>query len=451
MKELFEIGKTGLLTSNRSIGVASHNIANANTEGYSRQRVDLSPVDYKKGGWSIGIGVTVDQITRLRSDILTGQIQQQETALGELKEREFIFTQLEGILHNSADGNLDNLVNRFFDAFNTLAAQPENISLREDVVRNANNLVNKFQSVAAGIDQVSTATVQSAKDQTSEINRLLSEIADLNIPITRGGARGRADNFSLDLQDKKLTELSKLVDMTYSRTDTGMAEVKIGGIVVITADKAETIRPEIDLGNNVFRLRLSNGVALERVGGTLGAKIDAYRSIIPGVKEQVDNLAKTIATEVNDVHRSGFGLNGATGTNFFSPDTTGASSIALNQSIISNPRLIATASVVNAPGNNTVAREIANIVNKDLFNGRTVGQFALSIASGIGSELASTRTAMETTEATRNLLFSQQEEISGVNIDEELTNLIKFQTAYQASARVLQTASTMMDTLLGIV
>jgi flagellar hook-associated protein 1 FlgK len=451
MKELLEIGKSGLLTSNRGLSVTSNNISNAGTEGYSRQRVEQSQVDYKKGGWSIGIGVTVDQIVRLRSDLLTGQIQQQETALGELGEKNFIYTQLEGILHNQADGNLDNLVYAFFEAFNALAAQPENITLREDVIRKSGNLVNKFQAITEGIDEIETTAVQGAKDQTIEINRLLKEIAELNTPITRGGARNRPDNYSLDIQDKKLTELSKLVDFSVTRGETGAAEVKIGGIVVINADRAETITPEIDLANNVFRLRLSNGVALDRVGGTLGARIDAFKTLLPEIQKDLDTLAGKLVSEVNTVHKSGFGLSNTTGINFFNPDGTSASSISINQALISDPRMIASSASSNAPGNNAVARQIANLSGKDLFSGRTPGQFALSITSGVGSELANTRSAIETTTATRNLLVNQQEEIAGVNIDEELTNMIKYQTAYQASAKVLQTASTMMDTLLGLV
>lgn len=451
MKELLEIGKSGLLTSNRQISVTSHNISNAGTEGYSRQRVDTSPVDFKRGGFSIGIGVEVDQITRLRSEILTGQIQQSETQLGELTEKEFILSQVQGLLNNQSDGNLDNLVYAFFDAFNALSVQPENLSLRDDVIRKANNLTAKFKTITEGLDEIETVAVDGAKNQAAEINSILKEVAALNLSITRGGARGTPDNNSLDLQDRRLTQLSKLVDFSYTRSDTGAVEVKIGGIVVVRDDRFETINPEIDLGNNVFRLRLSNGVALDRVGGTLGTRIDAFKTLIPEIQDQLDTLAATIATETNDLHKTGFGLDDTTGINFFDPSSTSASNFAINASVADDPRLIAASGTQGAHGNAVIARSIADLTNLDAFNGRTFGQYALNIAAGVGADLANTQTSIATTTSSRDLLVNQQEQIAGVNIDEELTNLIKFQTAYQASARVITTASEMMDTLLTLV
>jgi flagellar hook-associated protein 1 FlgK len=448
VRELFEIGKSGLLSSNKALNVVSHNIANAGTEGYSRQRVDLAPVDFKRGGFSNGIGVSVEQITRLRNDILDTQIQQQETNLGSLNERLFVFSQLESVFSAQAGADLDKMIYNFFDAFNELASQPENRSYRDNIVQLAQNMVAKFKSITSSLDSVKTTVVDGARGQTGEINKLLSEIASLNLNITRGNAQGKPDNFSLDMQTKKLTDLSRLVDFSTARSELGSLELRIGGVVVVRDDRADTISPEIDLGNNVFRLRLSNGVALDRVGGTLGERIDLFKNDLPAIQAQIDAIAKEMASKVNEVHRTGYGLTNSTGINFFNPDSTSASNMSINASILSDPRLIAASGSANAPGNNQIAIKLANLTNADVFNGRSFGQQALFIASSIGTELSQTRTSIETADATKRLLTNQQEAIAGVNVDEELANMIKFQNAYQASARVLTAATEMMNTLL---
>lgn len=451
MKDLLNIGKSGVLAANRAINTTSHNIANANTEGYSRQRVDMVPLDYRKNGFSLGIGVNADRIVRLRNEIIDQQIQEKSSQISYFNEQATIYRQLEGILATGSGGDLDSLVYDFFESFDKLAQKPEELSSRENVLYKATNLVEKLKKLNTELEQVKESTVAVAREQTQSISGLLSDIASLNLDIIRGGAQGKPDNNALDVQNQKMRELSDVIEFTSDRQENGDVEIRIGGVIVVSGTKAESIKPEVDLANNVFRFRLSNGVALETANGILGARVEMFQDIIPGIQQNLNTFTKTLVSSVNDIHRTGYGLNNTTGNNFFDPNGQKMSDIAINQALFTNPSNIAASSAANSPGNNTVAVRLANLTNTAVLSGRTFGEYALSLSSDVGSKVNSIETNLSALDASRRLLENEQESIAGVNIDEELANLIKFQNAYQASARVLSTAQDMFDSILAIV
>lgn len=451
MRELLEIGKSGVIAANRAIDTTSHNIANANTEGYSRRRVNFTPLDFQRGGQSIGIGVNADQIQRLRSQILDEQLNQKETELANLKENVNVFEQLQSIFATDGEGDLDALVYKFFESFNQLAEKPEEIAFRENVIYQSDALIFKLQKISEELQQVKEDTLVSTRSDLASISTLLADIASLNLDITRSGAQGKEAGGALDLQTEKMRQLAELVDYEFERSETQSVEIRIEGVIVVRGNEAESVRQEVDPTNDVFRLRLSNGVALDRLSGVVGARIDLYTDVLPGLRDQINRFVEALVTEVNSIHRSGYGLSNATGLDFFDSDGLRMDTIAVNQTLRNDPGLIASSDQTNAPGNNQVAIQISNLANTVAVDGRTFGEYALGIAGNIGSRLSNFQITLNAAQASRDLLYNQQQAIAGVNVDEELANLIKFQNAYQASARVLATASEMYESLLAIV
>lgn len=452
MRELLEIGKRGMLAGQRSLDVTGQNIANAATPGYSRQRAELAPVDFKRNGMSIGLGVNVVQVAQLRDTIIDAQIRQKEGEVGEFGEKIKLYEQIEVLLASGAENDLDKLITKFFNSFSELSNNPESLALRENVLFAAQNVTTRFGELSESFDSIKQNLVKDSTILIDNINRLTADIARLNVSIAKGAATGQPDNYSIDLRNQRLDELSQLVNVNVIYDSSGMAEVRMGNILVVQTDRASVIEPEFDSVNNLFRLRLNNGRTVKGVGGRLGAAMDVYEKILPEFKGKLDTLAENLVQKVNELHVTGFDLNGNTGTEFFNPTNTKASNISINSTIVSDVSRIAASNTAGANGNNQVALDIFALLDSPTAVGdKSFIEYSLSLAAESGFALSSLRTRVESAESSKLMLKNQQEEISGVNLDEELANMIKFQNAYQASARVIATVQTMYDTVLSLI
>ena len=452
MNEIFEIAKNGLQAHQKAIDVTGNNIANAATPGYSRQRADLEAIAYQKGLERVGLGVRVEDVERLRNEFLDLQIQGKTSKEGQLKEEQRILSQVESIFATDTGGDLNKLMNNFFDGFLSLSSNPESPDVRSQIIRDADSVAARISEMDGQLQNLQETIGDQSRELTSEVNRLLREIAELDSDITSGEGVGRqSNNKALDQRTLKLQELSELVDLTSTQDSNKSLTLRIGGIVVLQNGQASDINLELNEATNVNRLRLDNGKVLSNVGGKLGAQQNAYSNQIAEYRNNLDNIAQNLVEEVNELHSQGFGLNNSTGLNFFDEDGTTATSISVNSTIRNDINRIAASSQQDSPGNSDVAEQIAALRDEELISGYTLSDYSVKLGVDAGSRVRELNSTLETTQASRELLVNQQESVSGVNIDEELTNLIKFQNAYQATARVLNTGQQMFDTLLTIV
>jgi len=450
MQNIFEISKSGLLTAQKSTAVTSQNIANANTPGFTRKRAVLSEDVLRSGNQIFGRGVSVDLVERLRDDLTDRQIMQKDHELGSLNEKSRIYAQLESSLVTGEGFGLDVAVSDFFSAFSDMSNNSQDTNLRNILVSKSQSLTSKFQDMSQDMETISEQTFNKANNTLEKVNSLLHELASLNKDIATAEGTGQPDQNSKDRQLQRLKDLSGLVDVeTVSNTD-GTVEVRIGDIVVLNGQEVTEIKAEADPLNNIFRLRLGNGKLLGDVEGSLGADIEMFEQGIPVLQQKLDDIAKGIVEEVNILHFNGFGLNDAVQRNFFDPTGTTAGTMKLNSQIVNDPDHIAASSVAGEAGNNDNALAISQLRNQDVLNGQTLTNNIVEMMALPGIEFTELQNRIETKESARKLLVQQQENAAGVNIDEELTNMIKFQNAYQASARVLNTAREMHDTLLSI-
>ncbi|MGM0587734.1 MAG: flagellar hook-associated protein FlgK [Bacteroidota bacterium] len=452
MREIFQIAKRGLFANQKGLDVTGQNVANANTEGYSRQRVNLSPEAFRKGNLQVGLGVEIEDIERLRSDQLDRQIRSKESEIGYLDQRKQILAQLENIFATDTDGDLDIKVNELFDSFSRLTSNPEDESLRSNVIRSSQNLAETFNRLDRNLNQVKERIGDTTETLVTKVNQLLKEIASLDRDITSGEGEGQSsNNKALDLRTRKLNELSELVDTSITIDENKSATVSVGGLVLVQNGQARTLEAEINPSLDINRIRIEGSKVLNNIGGRLGATIESFTEDVGAYSDRLDNLAKTIVEEVNNIHSSGYTLNNTTGLDLFDAGNTTAESISVNSQVSSDPDNVAASSQPNEPGNAEKALALADLRNDDtVFSGQTFSEFAVNMSTSIGSELNAAASQLETTSSAQTLLENQQESVAGVNIDEELTNLIQYQNAYQASARVLSTARQMFDSLLTI-
>jgi flagellar hook-associated protein 1 len=450
MKALFEISKSGLRTAERSLAVTAHNIVNADTAGYSRQRVDKFAMDQKLTGFRTGLGVHMSGTTRLRDDLTDVQMHDKRNSLGFMSQQSRIYEQLEASLASETGGDLDARINKLFNMFSELASDPQDNSVRNNLVVEARQLTEKFHELSRNVTRTSELTRDSGVGSIAEINELLRDLASLNDSISKAHASGQPDHQSQDTQVRKLAQLSELVDFDLMKTDNGSMELRIGGVQVLADNRAATLSGDIDDTSRTFALRLENGKLVKPTGGKLAADMQMYQKGIPDLMQRLDSLAGTIAKEFNAIHTQGYGLNDATNRVFFDPEGLTAATIKLNPDIENNHRNVAASSVPGEAGNGEISRRLSDLRNEKLLDGRKMVEFTVEIIALPGTKVSEFRSAIETRETELRMLEVQQQRTSGVSIDEEMSMLIQFQNAYQGAARVMSAGQTMYDTLLSI-
>ena len=450
MKTLFEISKSGLRAAERSLSVTSNNIINADTPGYSRQRVDKESVGMQMTGFHAGLGVNITSITRLRNDMTDTILNEKRQDVGFLKEQSQIFDQLEASMASDGGGDLDLRIGRVFDMFSALSSDPQDMSVRNSLLTEAEQLTSKLGDMSRNVERTGSLVKDSANSTIENINQILRDLDTLNTAITKAKSAGKPDHASADLQVKKLEELAGMVDFESQVTEEGSLQLRIGGILVLDEDKASSMRAEIDEVNKTFNLRLDSGKLVESTGGKLGADIDMYQNEIPEMKDRLDQIASTLVNEFNAIHSQGYGLEDGNTRNFFDPSLTDASNISVNNEIRANVGNIASSSVAGEAGNGDIAGQLADLRNENLIGGRKLVDYSVDLISTPGRNLSEIRSNMEVRDSEISMLTAQQEREAGVNVDEELSMMIQYQNAYQGAARVMSAAQEMYDTLIGL-
>lgn len=450
MKTLFEISKSGLRSAERSLSVTSNNIINADTPGYSRQRVDKESAGMQMTGFHAGLGVNITSITRMRNEMTDEVMNEKRQDMGFLKEKAQIFDQLEASMASDSGGDLDVRIGSVFDMFSELSSDPQDMSVRNSLLTEAEQLTSKLGDISRNVDRTSDLVRESTGSTIDNINQIMKDLDSLNSAITKGESAGKPDHASLDLQVKKLEELSGLVDFESQVTEKGALQLRVGGVLVLDEDKASVIKGEIDDVNKTFNLRLDSGKMIESTGGKLGADIEMYENEIPNLKGRLDEIASTLVSEFNAIHSQGYGLEDGTTRNFFDPSLTDASNIQINDDIRSNASHIAASSVDGEAGNGEIASQLADLRNESVIGGRKLVDYSVDLISTPGRNLSETRSNIEVRDSEISMLTAQQEQEAGVNVDEELSMMIQYQNAYQGAARVMSAAQQMYDTLIGL-
>lgn len=463
-----QLGARSLITQQQGVEVAGHNLANVNNPAYARQRLSITTSPTVPGDLGAqGTGVESAAIVRLRSDILDQEIQSEVSIRGSLESQQSAlqFAQSSlgqeldssaaasgasgyvGVSHSLADGYAD-----LFASFQGLSSDPTSLSERQIVLGKAGALANQFNQIDHRLDLVNTSLNQAVKDDTNTANSLLAELANLNDQITRSeiGAPGSANDLR-DLRQSKIEELSKLVKIDISSGNNGAVNVSIGGTLMVSglevADKLEAY----DTGSGQIGLRsAATGTALSITGGKLHGTMEARDGAIADLRTQINTMATQLIQEVNTLHTAGYSLTGTTGAAFFSG--TDASDIKVNQALIDNPALIQAASVSGAVGDNKVALALAQLAQKSqsALSNRTFGESYASNATAFGLAVSTVDNQLEDQQIVEQLLLQRRDSASGVSLDEEMTDLTRYQRAFQASARLITTVDELLTTVVNL-
>ena len=477
LNSVFEIGRSGLGIYQTAIEVTGQNIANVNTQGYSRQQVLLETAPpSSSNGFPMGSGARIAAIQRTYDGLLQQQMVTAQSTEGNDTTKSNVLQQIEPTFNEVANDGLGAAISNFFGAWQDLTLNPAGSTERQTVLSRAKSMIDNFNSISTTLNNTITAQDNALVPLTGDISANLKNIAQLNDQIKIYQVVSGSANELKDRRDQFIRDLSTKVGVSYTENSDGTVDVTLtgGGQALVTGNKYAAMFTDnaggtttndiyiTAVGNPPLAAILANGTIITAtVGGTnnslgeLGATLAIRDTKIPGYLAKVDELAFQIASNVNTKHSAGYALDGATtGVIFFTnlaASTGSAKNISMN---ISTYDQVAAAKNAAAPGDNSNALLIAQLQNTSIAfttGSATFNSYYDGLASGIGLDVQSAKNTVAQDTAFTQQLSALRESNSGVSLDEELTNLMKYQRSYQASAKLLNAATDMMDVVLGLI
>lgn len=456
------VGSSGLAINQKGIEVSGNNVANVNTEGYSRQTLEVSSSPTLEfGGQMIGSGAVVTGISRETNVFVSKQLIAKTADYGEESAKSSILAEIEQVI-SIDDGGISSSLDEFFDAWQELSADPSATLERQQVMQVGENLAESFQSMVADLNVAQDSINTDLEGKVTALNEKLEQIAELNVQIVAGESTGISANAMRDERDLLLQDVSELAGASYYEEANGMVSVQLAsGQSLVTASTVSTIDTVWSAGN--LELSLSNGtstVALDgdNFSGELGGMLEMRDQYIPELIDQLDILAYNLAMAVNSVHAAGYDLAGNSGVDFFSysggsPDlwSGAASTIAMALSDTSEVAAGTIGAPDNEPGDNENTLNMVALQNDLLVDGTTsLNDYFATIASGVGLAVSENSIALESAEDSLTQIQNMRDSVSGVSTDEEMLMLVQYQSGYEAAARFLTTVDEMLDTLMAM-
>lgn len=454
------IGSSGLSINQKGIEVTGNNVANINTEGYTKQTLEVSSSPALEfSGQMIGSGATVSGISRETNTFINKQLSEKTAEYGEENAKNIILAEIEQVI-DVEEGSLSSTIDDFFDAWQELSSNPSATLERQQVMQVGENLAEDLQSMVNSLNSVTNSINEDIEGKVSTLNRQLKELADLNVQIVSAESTGISANALRDQRDLLLGEISELAGVTSYPESNGMISIQLpGGQPLVTGDSVSTLNATWASGS--LNISLTSGASTSQLDadsfdGELGGMLEIRDEYVPELIDQLDILAYNLATSVNSVHNSGVDLNGNSGIDFFTFSASGAdpwsgaaSSLSMALTDTSEVAAGTTAAPNNQPGDNENTLNMVALKDSSVINGNsTFTDYFASIAADVGLTVSQNSAALESAEDTLVQLQNMRDSISGVSTDEEMLLLVQYQSGYEAAARYLTAVDEMLDILM---
>ncbi len=459
---ILNTARTALLAQQRATQVTAHNISNATTEGYSRQRADMvagTPISTPFG--PVGTGVHVVDVERARDALLDRSFRRESSLASGHRMRYDLLGLVETRFGEPGDYGLGAALDAFWSSWADLANDPTNTSARTAVQSRGRQLAEQLNGLAAGLDEVRDVATARLGGTVGRLNDLSSAVADLNRRIVAEEAGGHTASDLRDERDRILDEMATLVSIEVHERENGSVGVIAGGVGIV--DGVRVSKLQAHFSGDDWSLRLESGTTLDVRGGELAGMLQVLNTDLPALEDRLDELARGIVHTVNDLHRTGTNPLGQTDVVFFD-DQGGdlslvtARNIALSDDVAADASSIAAGSGGAAGEYRSGASDIAlalaqlrDTPETDYLGGRTFGDFHANLVQDLGLSIRSTGDAATVHETLAANAEARRLSVSGVQTDEELIRLMQFQSAYTAAARVVTAADEMLQSLLNMV
>jgi len=442
------IALSGLTAEQGAMEATTNNVANVNTPGYSREVPVLVTKDpIVEDRLTFGTGVDLQSLESVRDPILESQIQQETQTQGQLSALVSALSETQTNF-SSSGADVGTAISNFFDSVNQLSTNPSDVSLRQSVLTAAGNVANAFNVTASRLTAQRTNLDASVEQTASQINQLTGQIAKLNLQISNLESVGQTAGTFVDQRTQLIDQLSSLIDVSVIPTDNTITLTTASGTALVAGYQSFDVSTALDASGVQHVFSQGQDITSKIVSGQMGGLLEARDQQIPSLLNQLDTLAAGFATAVNQVQAAGFDLNGNAGTNLFNPPPAAGAASSLSVAI-TDPALIAASSDGSA-GSNGNAEALYALRNQAVINGQSPTDYYSSIVFNIGNAAANAIAGQSASGLVLGQLNDQRASVSGVSLDQEAANLMQYQQAYAASAQVISTINSMMQTVINM-
>jgi len=452
---LLQIAKNALIAHRAAIQIIGHNVANAETPGYVRQRPILEPLPGAGQGLvegtGAGQGVTIAEVQQLRNEFLGLQLDQQTALLGREATLLDGLQRAEGLLMDLQGGGVAGALADFFNAWSDLSTMPSSVTARTNVLQRAEALCDAITRRQENLFSLRQNIDLQLDDKVQQINRLATEVAELNEKVG-ASASPAVRNDLMSQREQAIRQLAKLCGAQAIKQDQGSMDVVVGGMRLVQHSQVIELALDNDPAQPGFHRVVFAGSSNEiPLGGELAGMIETRDTYIVSYRQQMDDLAKTLADEVNAIHQAGYDLDGNTGLDFFSYNAgAAASTLQLAADVAGKPRGIAAAVTTNTEGDGQNAVLINDLrYSKVASSGSyTLEEYNADIVGIIGGDISRSQAAFNSRDRLVNNLDLNYQALAGVSLDEEAIELIRYQQTYMAASKMVTMAVQMMDAIL---
>jgi flagellar hook-associated protein 1 FlgK len=445
---------TSLYAQRRALDVTGQNIANANTEGYTRQRAEMqsqvgsiSPAMYAKTD-GLGTGVAVSDVQRLRDEFLENRGRAEHGKSSYLTSQTAAYNAIEDVFAEPGDTALAAQLHDMWGGWNDVANNPQLTATRSTLLQQSSTVADGLNSAHANLAGQWSVTKTQLSAYAEEVNGTAANVAQLNDSIVKAKASGLTVNELEDRRDLQVMRLAELTGATASARPNGAVDVFVDNSTLVS--EFTTRKLEVGGANRLedqtsdpVTLRWSDTKTSVKAGGTMGAVQDTLGVMIPAISDALDSVARNLAEKVNALHSSGFSKDGSTGLDFFTGADGGDITAGNIRVAITDADKVATGATADSLDNSIADRMAdlgAAVDGPDREYQGMIGQLGVA-AQSAGRRADIQGTVTEQVDASR-------EAQSGVNLDEEMTNLLTYQRGYEAASRVLTTIDSMLDQLI---
>ncbi|MHB1392771.1 MAG: flagellar hook-associated protein FlgK [Clostridia bacterium] len=465
------IGISAIFANQRALDVAGHNISNVNTPGYTRQMISNSSSFYQKLGQSgngksmqVGYGVDVQEIKQYRDEFLDRKIKRENCDLGYWDARQFGISELEAIFNDSTDEGLQSVMNNFWNSWEQLSKPTGGLTARAIVKESAISFVESVKHMDSLLVNYRKSKDTEIIENVGRVNDIAKRIAQLNMDIKKVESHGVVANDYRDERENLIDELSGLTKIQIVNSDE--LKIAIEGRMLVDDTQYDQIQvvPDPNLNGFAKLTWKSTGEDTSIAGGKITSLFEARDELVFGFKAKLNELVKGVAAEVNTIHFSGYGTKDAVHRNFFVNELDGSGNDIDISNISFNPDLnsfdnIASGETAYNLEDNQIALKIAELRHQDVFSSdkyetdstlrkNNFDEFYRGIISDLGNKGQEAVTAAKAQKLLIEQVEYRRQSVSAVSMDEEMSNLIRYEHSYNAAARIVNTMDEMLDIII---
>jgi len=441
---------TALHAHRAGLDVAGQNIANANTEGYTRQRVDLRanggpPVPAIHSTWpGTGAGVSVNDVVRLRDAFMENRGRAEHAQQAFLSTLDQAYGFMENTLAEPSDTAVAAQLSEFWAGWHDVANNPADLATRNQVLQRGGVVADGLRAAHEALGSLWTTTRTNLDTLAVEVNTTATAVAQLNETIRRAEGAGLAANELIDQRDVHVMHLAELVGATALAREDGTVDVHVNGSTLVAGSTSRALEVTgagrmADQGTDPVSLRWADSAIPTAAGGRIAAELTLVGTVLPGQAAALDDIAARLADTVNAQHRAGYGLDGVNDRPFFTGTTAATLAVA-----VADPTHLAASGAPGGTYSGSNADSLAALAKRA--DGADATYRSMTVKLAVVAQSTARRADMQREVVTE--VDAVRSAGSGVNIDEEMTNMLAFQRAYEAASRLLTTIDSVLDVLI---